>query len=359
MRILTPRRTSLVLALPLSWLLGVLWVCGGATDSWASSTRCKKLYQQKQYEKASDCFFALAKPYLPNKNLGANKGRVGFAVLNAAVSMRKAARASRLPAYQSYLRERVIQYLRLFLGRKLYESSNQKRVATLLKEEMYQKIGYARLTVTTPSKKVQILVLGFRFQDKSQGLWSKEVRPGRFSVIITAPGKTPVTRTLDIRPREPVVIALLAKDLGMDVSKKRKTPPPPLRGTAPVEAASPPSNVSSWILIGLGTALAVGSVGCFGAAMSSRSQADEIIDEELKKSENERLFGQTRVVIGLQNHANTLVVGGWLFAGTAVVAVAVGGLLFLLRPAKTQTKVTLQPKPFQSPSLVQQLGVFE
>ncbi|TNE48715.1 MAG: hypothetical protein EP343_14995 [Deltaproteobacteria bacterium] len=339
------------------WLWGVVLIgffgfgmVGGSRVAEAATSNCKTLYKQRKFIKASRCFFALAKPFLSQPSLGANKGRVGFHVLNAAISLRKAANASPLPAFQSYLWEQVIGYLRLYLSRKLYESDSQKRVAVVLKNEMFRKIGYARLTITTPNKQVQILVLGYRFEGKGKGLWSQDVRPGRYSIVATAPGQTPVTRTLTITPREPLVLAFLERDLGILPVERRQAPAPP-----------PPVTVSytaSYVLLGLGGVLAIGSAICFGVALDSRTSAEKLLREELDKPSTERLFGNTRKVKELETTANSLTIGGWVFAGAAFAAVVVGGSLFLRpAPAPPRTRTQVAPAVRSQASMV--LGRFQ
>ncbi len=319
-------------------LIGFLgfWLGCGSRSAEAATPNCKALYKQRKFIKASRCFFALAKPFLSKPTLGANKGRVGFHVLNAAISLRKAANASPLPAFQAYLWEQVIGYLRLYLSRKLYESDSQKRVAVLLKSEMFRKIGYARLTITTPNKQVQILVLGYRFEGKGKGLWSQDVRPGRYSIVATAPGQAPVTRTLTMKTREPLVLAFLERDLGIQPVERRQAPAPP----PPV----PVSYTASYVLLGLGGALALGSVISFGVALDSRTSAETLWRNELDKPSTQRLYGNTRKVKDLEVTANSLTVGGWVFAGAAFAAVVVGGSLFL-RPAPTPPRTQPRVSP--------------
>lgn len=311
-------------------LLAVVFL--GSSNAEAADRVCKQWYKKKQYEEASRCYFTLASQYMSKSNItDEQKESIGMWLRNAALSLKRAARATQSTENAAYLREKAIQYLTLYLDKKYYETNTQKTSAQVQRTSLKGKVGYTTLTITTNKATHSINVTGFRFKATMKGTWSKTVRPGNYTVLVRSVKGLSSAKVVKVRPGKPMVVSVPIKMA--PIRREDPRPPPP---RPPVAPAPQPAkvNVGAWVLIGLGLASTAVSVTMFALGARERALGDSLYNSTVKNGTG--TLTNTREVLQYQNNSNQDFTIGWLFAGAAVATGGAGLIWFFLEPKQAR-----------------------
>ena len=125
---------------------------------------CFKLYSQKQYSQAADCFYKKARALGPVKSLGeVKKLKKGRTIRNAMLCLQKAINKTRNSEKIASIVEKSSKIFSLYKREKLYENSTQlKRLAKIV-QDFQRKIGYGRVTIVNNHKGAKSCVVGTHF----------------------------------------------------------------------------------------------------------------------------------------------------------------------------------------------------
>ena len=175
-----------------------------------SKQGCLKLFQQKSYVAAGRCYEKKLPDSLSLKSLPeARRITYGRLLRNAALAYRAAGRTTKQIERSSYFYERALKHLERYLNDKLYETKYRKQSAESLLLAVRGKVQYTPLTIIGESAGVTLLLKGFQFEQTFKGRWSKNVRPGRYTLSEKAPqGKKARTFQLVVSPKQPKIFVV-------------------------------------------------------------------------------------------------------------------------------------------------------
>ncbi len=290
-----------------------------------SDSLCKQWFQKKKYIEASRCFYSLAQQKISQKKITAeHRESIGAWLQNAILSLRKAANQTRSTDNASYLREQAIKYIDLYLKKKFFETDTQRRAASVQRTSLYDKVGYATLTVTTSNTKNQIKITGFRFAKQSKGSWSQTVRPGNYTILVTDTNGVAKAKVVAVKPGQPQVI-----NLNLSHSTD-----PLGQGTKLTQPTPPPSDISAatWSFIFGGSAVGVVGIVLAATGLGARARANEL-NRKFKKGNGNA--NDTQALVKEQNSANRQIATAWVLGSVGIAAITVGIIFYVAKKPNT------------------------
>lgn len=293
-------------------------------ESFGSETKlCVQHFRKKQYIRASQCFQDLAQE-LEKKSPRTNalRRKIGTYLRNAALALRKDA-ANQKGLRVFYLNEQAYVLYQKVLKDKLYEFKSQRRLVKIALDKIEAQIGYRQVIVLTGSSKAKVQIVGgYRFKSitRTGQQFQLRLRPGTYTFLASYPKSGSHTRTLTVKPKQPVI------------TLKFKPQPLPIRRKPPTGISRSMQQLSPgvWVMIALGSTLVAGGVITVGVAAANKSSTDSW-GEEQKKLGKFELDVTRRVRDGIDS-ANTQLTAGMVVGGTGLLAIVVGGLWYAARP---------------------------
>jgi hypothetical protein len=297
----------------------------------ASARICKVYFKRKQYQTAAQCFDGLAKAIGTAKS-AEKRYQKGRWMRSAWLCLVRAARQEKVRYKQAYYYEQVLFRVRRYLAQKLYETKSQQQVATARLNRAKTAIGYAQLSVVSNHQGASLLITGFRFKSKGVGSWSRDVRPGSYTVQVTYPGRPALIKIIEHKPDQPSLLrfspapvrrapVVVRRAVVARVPVVRRPAGRRLHPTKrPVPTPASPK-VLPWVLVGTGAALAIGGVVMFvvGAdAEQARNNSEQLIRGGSTNAQDTRDFRASADL------ANIGYVGGIGGVSAGVILIGVG-----------------------------------
>jgi hypothetical protein len=356
---------TLLLWSSLSMGLGLL----SLSPAHAAKANCAALFQNKQFLQAGKCFAAKAEAMGPSRSLSKIQRYLkGQNLRNAALCYRKAAKTIQNQEQAAYLREQALRILQGYLKDNLCQRRYLCKLAKGETLELINQIKYVQLSiVTSPNKRASVTIKGYKtmVQYFSPPQWNKQIRPGRYTVTVQYAGSKRIKKEIIAAPGTPLTITALAPT----PPAKRLVRTPPTRriiARIPPRKAPPPprANVVPWVVAGIGVAIAAVGGGLLLYAQSEvgardqlyntlKSETDKANTSEARATEAKR---QTDELLRTQlsthhNNAFTASTAGWIVLGVGGATVAVGLVMFAIKPTITP------PAPAPSTNAKQLLSI--
>ncbi|TNE50444.1 MAG: carboxypeptidase regulatory-like domain-containing protein [Deltaproteobacteria bacterium] len=326
----------------------------GATST---DSECKQLYRQKKIWEAAQCFEDYLRQFLSKSKLSAeDRYQVGLALRNTNLMYRKAAKREPKVFKASFLREKALRYIKLYISGKYYATPSQRRYAVVIRDRIEQAIGYAQVTVLTGHPRATARILGYQYKGTGQGTFTLQLRPGTYTVVASYPNATTLARSISVKPNAPQLLTFQPSRRVATIPPKlrqRKVPPrkvvqrrsPPPRRTDVakkeanklVQATRPPPSrsrtIATWTLVGTGGALVVVGSVLVGLAVNVNNNANNSENGLRQKIQTGGgSVEDTRALLQEQAQANGLLQGGVVAGSVGLAAVLSGVVLWSTWP---------------------------
>lgn len=118
----------------------------------------------------------------------------------AALSYYHFAKRNLNPAQKAYYTEKAMHLLLRSFKQGYCEAADRCRSNRMLAEKLRQEIQYTPLVVVTGQKTARIKIVGYQFQQVKYAQYNRKIRPGRYTVTISFPGKRIHTKVVMLRP---------------------------------------------------------------------------------------------------------------------------------------------------------------
>lgn len=337
------------------WLCAALLAgCGlfASVAEASTDSECKQLYRQKKIGEAAQCFEDHLRHYLSKSKLSAeDRYQVGLALRNTNLMYRKAAKLETKIFRASFLREKALNYISLYISGKYYATSSQRRYAVVIRDRIKQAIGYAQVTVLTGHPKATARIIGYQYKGTGKGTFTLKLRPGTYTVVTSYPNATTQARSIAVKPSTPQLLTFQSIQRTARVRPKpRQRKLPPRRGTKIARKQTgklvqptlpPPSRsrtIATWTLVGTGGALVVVGSVLMGLAVNANNNATNSENGLRQKVQaNGGSVEDTRALLQEHEQANRLLQGGVATGSVGLAVVVTGVLLWSTWP---------QPKAF-------------
>jgi hypothetical protein len=280
-----------------------------------AAKECSRLFQQKEAQRAGDCFARLAEQMPAAARLDAlQKRQKGLYLQYAAKAYVAHAKEEMLVQKQSFFYEKAALLLRRYLDEKLCLKGYQCRSIQGLLYEYEKQIGYATLLLLDDSATPpQIEILGDNVERRFvlNKKHTEKLRPGTYTLRVLYPGAAPSERVI-----------LLKRETNHAERLFSPSQAPPKTATRGVP-------VAAWVVLGVGVASVVGGTVLLGVSLAM----DGDIATKLE-SPSEITAAQSREIGSTYASAKGLNTGGWVAVGVGG-ALALGGILWVVFAPKT------------------------
>ncbi|MCB9640693.1 MAG: hypothetical protein H6728_13785 [Myxococcales bacterium] len=220
------KRSVGVFCVGLCVMVGVLALSSGAV--WASAAACSKMIKAKEYLKAASCYEQAA------QQVDQDPAQKSFAVLlkeryfrYSALAFQRAAEATQ-KAEKAYYLERSVEQLGITIRERYCRAARRCRQNQLLADKLKAQIRYGTLVISSKDPKASITVKGFQYLQVQQKDFTKQVRPGTYTVTVKFPKQAEKQSTVQVGPGEQVLLDVSPVTQKMQVKRlytSRRVPP--------------------------------------------------------------------------------------------------------------------------------------
>ncbi|MCK6509489.1 hypothetical protein L6R29_05910 [Myxococcota bacterium] len=226
------------------------------------SERCFQLYRKKFFLQSAPCYEALRKKHKSPQYL-----------VNIAQSYRLAALNQLNPTDAAILREKAIAALE--------EHKKEAPQSNFWSDSMIQKleklIGSAGVSLSSAPVSAEFVLTGDKYLRKGTMPLTAKLRPGTYTLQLTANGYLPKQHTLEVKPETPVTLRL-DMVVAAPLARKPDDRKPDVRGfdgaiSSPVKpSASSKPRPLAWAAVAVAGALIVTGVVFVGVSASNQGQ---------------------------------------------------------------------------------------
>ncbi len=355
------------IAFPLSLFFSGAEVIGGEN----SLRECFIHYKEKRYLRAARCFEKLERE-LSRKKSGSLKVKYlrGKLLKNAARAFYLSGERAEGIREGVFYKRKAIELLRKYLREKLYQVDYQRQSAELQLLKWEKELGRAVLTVISGASDAEIVIKGYKFEERVRGRFSKSLYPGVYRITVIYRGdKRTWGKEVFLKPDHPLILnfgkehqkppSVRGKKLSSRVEKTVRSGVEGKGGQLGIGSKGRPAPFRSrkgipsavgWILFSVGLAAAIGGGVALGAAKMADSDRKEFFT---KKNSNLSLLTveDSKQFVSMTGTVSTLYSFGAISVGLGLLSAAVGGGLLILREDwGDKERVMAKPRALKSQS---------
>jgi len=313
------------------WIVG-FFLFLAAFPAEASEKICKQSFQAKKFIKAAKCYQKLVKTVDSNKAfaniLPLLKDRY---LRHAAISFNQAAEASAQLTHKAFYKEKAAQMLLISFQKGYCEAANRCRSNRRLADMLQKQVGYSTLVIVTGNPKAKLGIKGHMYSKETTKDFNKRIRPGKYDIMLTEPGKPVRKKSIDLKPNHTLTLNMSSPQVRV-VEKKiiiaKKVPPLVLAG------------------YGVGGALMAAGVGMIIYSVLAQTGLNEIRqDPKQNKDQTDEQYNADF------DSAEAIKIAGGAVIGAGVLALAGSVVAHLVANASNKKKKVILPKEMKTISM--------